>query len=271
MRRASGIAATGLTWILALVLFFPALLLFITGFKTEAEAYSIPPSLVFMPTLDNFAQAISNGSYEHFLVNSLVAVGTSTVLAFILGLPAAFTLAYYPGKRAGNAVFWVVSTRFMPAVAVAAPIYVLFTQAGLRDTIPGLVLVYAAMATPLVILLMRAYYLDVSREIIEAAQIDGATTPRLFTSVVLPLSRTGIAATAILTMIFAWNEFFFALVLTRTEAPTLPVFLSTFQTSEGLFWAKMSAGAALAVWPTVVLGWLAQRNLTRGFTLGAVK
>lgn len=271
MKRLGTLVATGAAWVLTLLIFFPALLLFLTGFKTEAQAYAIPPRLIFEPTLDNFANALRGGSYTHFLANSLLSVGISTVLAFVIGLPAAFTLAYYPGRRAGDIVFWVLSTRFMPAVAVAVPIYVLFTQVGLRDTIPGLVLMYTAMATPLVILLMRAYYLDVSREIIEAAQIDGASILRLFASVLLPISRTGIAATAILALIFSWNEFFFGLVLTRTEAATLPVFLSTFQTSEGLFWARMSAAAALAVWPTVVLGWLAQHNLARGFTLGAVK
>lgn len=270
-RRGQRLILTLLTWAVALVVFFPALLLFLTGFKTEAQAYNTPPSLVFTPTLDNFTHALADGGYVHFLTNSIVAVGVSTVLAFVVGLPSAFGLAFYPGRRARGVVFWILSTRFMPAVAVAVPIYILFTQAGLRDTLAGLVLVYAAMATPLVVLLMRAYYLDISREIIEAAQIDGASLVRLFADVVLPLSRTGIAATAILALIFSWNEFFFALVLTRTEAATLPVFLSTFQTSEGLFWAKMSAAASLAVWPTVLLGWLAQRNLTRGFTLGAVK
>jgi sorbitol/mannitol transport system permease protein len=268
--RGHGLLTT-LTWIVTIALFFPVLLLILTAFKTEAQAVQSPPSLIFEPTLVNFQTALTKTDYTHFLQNSLVVVAVSTLLAFVLGVPAAYGLAYYPGRRSSDVSFWVLSTRFMPVVAVVLPVYVVFQQIGLRDTVQGLILMYTAMSTPLVILMMRAYYLDISREIVEAASIDGASSARILRSIILPLSRTGIAATAILAFIFAWNEMFLALTLTRTEAPTLPVFLSSMQTSEGLFWAKMSAAVLLAVWPAVLLGWLAQRNLARGMTLGAVK
>lgn len=269
-RRGRGLL-TLLTWIVTLLLFFPVVLLLVTAFKTEAEAVQSPPSLVFQPTLANVEAVLSSRDYVHFLRNSIAAVGLSTLLAFVLGIPAAYALAYHPGRRSADTSFWVLSTRFMPAVAIVVPVYVVFLQIGLRDTLQGLILLYTAMSTPLVILMMRAYYLDISREIPEAAALDGASSVRILWSVILPLSRTGIAATAILAFIFAWNELFLALMLTRTEAPTLPVFLASSQTSEGLYWAKMSAAALLAVWPPVLLGWLAQRNLARGLTLGAVK
>jgi sorbitol/mannitol transport system permease protein len=271
MKILSRILLTILTWIVALLLFSPVLLLFLTGFKTEAQAYAIPPRIFFTPTLANFTKAISTGGYVHYLTNSIFTVVGSTLLAFVVGIPAAYTLAYYPGKRARDVVFWVMSTRFMPPAAVIVALYVIFIQTGLRDTRLGLMLIYTGLSIPLVILLMRAYYMDLSQDIIEAAQIDGASTSQIFWSIILPLSRTGIAATAIMAFIFAWNEFFFALMLTRTKSPTLPVFMATYQTSEGLFWAKMSAAATLAVAPPVILGWIAQRSLTRGFTLGAVK
>lgn len=262
---------TILTWIVTLLLFAPVLLLILTAFKTEVEAVQSPPSLLFTPTLENVQAALATRDYAHFLQNSVIAVSVSTFLAFVLGVPAAYALAYFPGRRSSDTSFWVLSTRFMPAVAVVVPVYVVFLQIGLRDTLQGLIVLYTAMSTPLVILMMRAYYLDISREIVEAASIDGASSVRILWSVILPLSRTGIAATAILAFIFAWNELFLALMLTRTEAPTLPVFLASSQTTEGLYWAKMSAAALLAVWPPVLLGWLAQRNLARGLTMGAVK
>ena len=259
------------TWILTFVIFTPVLLLIVTAFKTEVEAVQSPPSLLFEPTLDNIVGAINSGGYEKFLRNSLVAVSVSTVLAFVIGIPAAYALAFYPGRRSADVSFWVISTRFMPVVAVVVPIYVVFQQIGLRDTLQGLVILYTAMSTPFVILMMRAYYLDISREIVEAAALDGASSRQILWSVITPLSKTGIAAAAILVFIFAWNELFLGLMLTRTQAPTLPVFLASLQTSKGLYWAQMSAAALLSVWPAVLLGWLAQRNLTRGLTMGAVK
>jgi sorbitol/mannitol transport system permease protein len=271
MRRSGHGLLTTLTWIVTLLIFTPVLLLIVTAFKTEVEAVQSPPSLIFEPTLENIADAVSSGRYTHFLRNSVIAVSVSTVLAFIIGIPAAYALAFYPGRRSADVSFWVLSTRFMPVVAVVVPIYVVFQQIGLRDTLQGLIILYTAMATPFVILMMRAYYLDISREIVEAAAIDGASSWRILLSVITPLSRTGIAAAAILVFIFAWNELFLGLMLTRTQAPTLPVFLASLQTSKGLYWAQMSAAALLSVWPAVLLGWLAQRNLARGLTMGAVK
>jgi sorbitol/mannitol transport system permease protein len=270
-RFINNLIATFVAWSLAIILFVPVLLLFITGFKTEAQAYATPPSIFFTPNITNYFNAITKGNYLDYLCNSVIIVSTSTILAFVLGIPAAYALTYYPGKRTKDIVFWLMSTRFMPPAAIIVAIYILFMRLGLRDTRLGLILIYTGLSLPLVILLMRAYYMDLTADIIEAAQIDGASTLQILWMIILPLSRTGIASTSIIAFIFAWNEFFFSLMLTRTEAPTLPVFMSTFQTSEGLFWAQMSAAATLAVAPTILLGWLAQRSLTRGLTLGAVK
>lgn len=269
-RQGRSVLLTVLTWTLTLGMIFPVVLLVLTGFKTEAEAYRTPATFVFSPTLHNYTEAFAAG-YGYYLGNSLLVIGVSTALAIALGTPAAFVLALYPTRRSANTVFWVLSTRFMPAVGVIMPVYVLFIQTGLLDTQFGLILLYTAMALPLVILIMRAYYHDLDPAIIEAARVDGATTPVLFFRVVLPLSRPGLASSGLLCAIFGWNEFFFALMLTNTKAATLPVFLSSFLTSEGQFWARMSATATLAVLPTVLLGWIAQKHLAQGFTMGAVK
>ena len=136
----------------------------------------------------NLQAALANRDYAHFLQNSVIAVSVSTFLAFVLGVPAAYALAYFPGRRSSDTSFWVLSTRFMPAVAIVVPVYVVFLQIGLRDTLQGLIILYTAMSTPLVILMMRAYYLDISREIPEAAALDGASSVRILWSVILPLS-----------------------------------------------------------------------------------
>jgi sorbitol/mannitol transport system permease protein len=269
-RRKRSLALTLLTWIVTLLMISPVVLLVLTGFKTEADAYHTPASLIFTPTLDHFTHAWNSG-YTYYLGNSALIVGVSTLLAIVLGTPAAFSLAFYPSRRAAGTIFWVLSTRFMPAVGVIMPIYVLFINTHLLDTYVGMILLYTAIALPLVILILRAYYLDLDRAIIEAARVDGAGTATLFFRVVLPLSRPGLASAGLLSAIFGWNEFFFALMLTNTKAVTLPVYLSAFQTSEGQFWASMSAAATLAVLPVVLLGWVAQRHLAEGFTLGAVK
>jgi len=271
MKRLRSSVPTLLAYACALIFFFPVLLLLLTGFKTEAQAYSMPPSLLFTPTLENFARAFEQNYYLYYLSNSIIVVGVSTLLAFALSIPAAFSLAFYPTRRSKDVVFWVLSTRFMPPVGVVVPLYAIFLKINLLDTRTGLIIIYTAFSIPLMVLIMRAYYLDLPREIVEAAQVDGASLWRVFFSIAVPLSGPAIASAGLLSLIFVWNEFFFALMLTDTNAPTLPLFMSQSQTSKGLFWANMSASATMAVLPVVVLGWFAQRYLTRGFTMGAVK
>lgn len=271
MTRMRSAVLTFLAYAAAIVFFFPVLLLVLTGFKTKAQAYSTPPSLLFVPTFENFIRAFSENYYLYYLFNSVTVVGISTLLAFLISIPAAFSLAYYPTRRSKDVVFWMISTRFMPPVGVIVPLYTLYLNANLLDTRIGLILIYTAFSTPLIVLIMRAYYLDLPHDIIEAARIDGASMWRVFLSIVVPLSGPAIASAGLLSLIFIWNEFFFALMLTDTDSPTLPLFMVQSQTSKGLFWADMSASATMAVLPVVLIGWLAQRYLTRGFTMGAVK
>jgi sorbitol/mannitol transport system permease protein len=258
-----------LTYVVAVVLVFPALWLALTAFKTEVAAYSIPPTIIFRPVLDNVASAL--GDYTHPFVNSLIIVGCSTLAALALGLPAAFSAAIRPTRRVGDLLLWVVSTRFMPAVGAIVPLYLIFKNLGLLDTHLGMVIVYTAMNAPLVVLIMYSFFRDIPGEIIEASLVDGASGLRSFMAVVLPLAMPGIATSALLCSIFSWNEFFFAVNLTNTTATTLPVYMSSFMTSEGFFWSRMSAAATLAVLPIVLLGWMAQKHLVRGLTLGAVR
>jgi sorbitol/mannitol transport system permease protein len=264
------ILLTVLTYFLTIVIFFPILWMVLTGLKTEANAVAQPPSLFFQPTLDNFQNALTSNYFDFFRNSAILSIG-STVLAFILGIPAAYSLAMFPTKRSANVLGWVLSTKMLPVVGALIPLIVIYKQIGLYDSRLGMTLLYAASNLPLVIWLMRSFLSEVPKELVEAAQIDGAGFLRTLRQIVLPLALPGIGATALLCLIFVWNEFILAVNLTAANASTLPVYISGFQTSEGLFWAKMSAAATVAIAPVMIAGWAAQRSLVRGLTLGAVK
>ncbi|MEP7289337.1 MAG: carbohydrate ABC transporter permease [Chloroflexota bacterium] len=270
-RKLVGHGLSVLTLLIAFVVFFPILWMVLTSFKTEADAYTDPPLLMFQPTLDNYRVALQESRYFDYLTNTIVITGFAALAAFILGIPAAYSLAYYPGKRSNFTMMWVMSTRMLPPVGVIVPLYIIFKNLSLFDTYSGLILLYTTMNVPLVIWMMRSFLADLPYEVIEAARIDGATLLQEFTRVILPLATPGLVATLLLCFIFTWNEFFVAFNLTITKAAPLSVFIVSFKTAEGLFWAKMSAAATITALPVVVAGWVAQRQLVRGLTAGAVK
>jgi len=258
-------------WVIALIMFFPIFWMVLTSFKTEADAYTDPPLIVFQPTLENYQIALQQSRYFDYLGNTLVITFFSTALALLLGIPAAYSLAYYPGKRTNFTMMWVMSTRMLPPVGVIVPLYVIFNNLKLLDTHFGLVLLYTTMNLPLVIWMMRSFLADLPYEVLEAARIDGATLIQEFVQVILPLALPGLMATLLLCLIFTWNEFFVAFNVTVTKAAPLSVFIVSFKTAEGLFWAKMSAAATITALPVIIAGWVAQRQLVRGLTAGAVK
>ncbi|MFB9990972.1 carbohydrate ABC transporter permease [Deinococcus oregonensis] len=263
------ILLTLFTYLLAAIFLFPLIWMILNAFKTEAQAFAAPPVFFFQPILENFQRALP--SYFPALSNSLVTAFGSTLLAFLLGLPAAFALAVYPTKRAQGVLTWMLSTRFMPAVGVIVPLFLLFRNLGLLDTQLGLLLMYTTMNLPLVVWMMHSYMTDIPYAIYEAAKVDGASVGQEFFRIALPLSMPGVAATALLCLIFAWNEVFFALNLTSSDAAPLSVYIGSFKTSMGLFWAQLSAAATLTVLPVLIFGWIAQRQLVRGLSFGAVK
>jgi sorbitol/mannitol transport system permease protein len=259
-----------LTYALAFLVFFPILWTLLTAFKTEADAAATPPIFVFQATLDNF-RAVFSANYLSYFENSALLAGGSTLLALVLGLPAAYSLAFHPSRYTPKVLSWVLSTKMLPLVGALIPLIVIYKRVGLFDSRLGMTLLYAAFNLPLVIWMMRSFFADLPKEILEAATVDGAGFFRIMLRIVLPLTAPGLAATALLSVIFSWNEFLLAVNLTSVNAATLPVFISSFMTSEGLFFAKMSAASTLAVAPVILAGWLAQRSLVRGLTFGAVK
>jgi sorbitol/mannitol transport system permease protein len=257
------------TAVLALVMFFPIAWMVITSTKSETDAIAIPPNLWFVPSLAKFEAAFIDGDYLRFFDNSVAIVGGSVLIALALGLPAAYSLAYFPGKRANDILLFALSTRFMPGVAVIVPLFLLYSKAGLIDTRAGLILIDAALNLPLVLWLMRRFFRDIPLEIIEAALIECRSHWRIFWRVVVPLSVPGLGATIFLLIILTWNEFFFAVNVTGQSAAPLPVYMAAFMTTEGQTWAQMSAAATLATLPIMILGWLTSRSLVRGLAAGA--
>ena len=260
------------TLLLALAMFFPILWMVLTSFKTEQMAITFPPQFFFQPTLENWRIALFNSPFLEYLWNTVIITFFAILLSLLLGVPTAYSMAFYQTKRTDSSLLWMMSTRMLPPAGVIVPLYVLFLRLHLLDTHLGLIILYAGMNFPLVVWMMRSFMLEVPYEVVEAARLDGANLWQEFMRVIMPLLIPGLAATALLAMIFTWNEFFLAVNLTSRNASPLSVYVSTFKAAQGnLFIAKMSAAATAAVIPVLLAGWVAQRQLVTGLTMGAIK
>jgi sorbitol/mannitol transport system permease protein len=266
----SKVAWSALAWVIAFVFFFPVLWMALEGLKTEVQAASIPPTFVFTPTLAAVQDVLSR-DFPPYFINSAMATIGSTLLVLILGLPAAYALSIRPVKRSRDALFFFISTRFLPFAASLVPLYILARDLHLLDNIMALVIIYTTINLPLGIWLLRSFMLELPHELVEAARVDGASMRHELTRIVVPLITPGIAATSLICLIFAWNEFFYAVNFTSSIAATSPIFLVGFISGRGLFYAKLAAAATLASLPVLLAGWIAQKQLIRGLTMGAVK
>lgn len=249
---------------------FPVYWMFAVSLKTPREIFKSPPAWYpATPQFGNFWVLFRDGDVWT-IWNSFVIAGTSTVLAMVLGTMCAYSLVRFQtgGK---NLALWILSQRLLPPIAVVVPIFLVYAKFGLTDTYSGLIFLYTAFALPYVIWMMRGYIQDIPIELEEAAIIDGASRWQVLWTIVLPLASSGLFATAVFAFIFSWNEFLFALVLTRTQVLTYPVQVSQYFGAQSTFWAKISALSVLGTIPVFVAVACFQRFLVRGITLGAVK
>jgi len=259
-------------WLVALALFFPLGWLFLTAFKTELQAISIPPVFVFEPVLENFIEVLQpRSNYLLYAKNSLITSIASTVIGLAIALPAAYSMAFFQTRQTRNILMWMLSTKMMPAVGALLPVYVLAKTAGMLDTLSALVIVFTLSNLPIMVWMLYTSLKDIPREIFEAARMDGAGIWAEFRHVVLPLSLGGMASTGLLCLVLSWNEAFWSLNLTSANAGTLPALIATYSNPIGLFWAKLSAASLLAIAPILVFGWFSQKQLVQGMTFGAVK
>jgi sorbitol/mannitol transport system permease protein len=258
-----------LAWLIALLLFFPIFWMAITAFKTEQQAYSL--SLFFIPTLDSFREVFARSNYFSFAWNSVLISGGVTILCLLFAVPASYAMAFFPTQRTQKVLLWMLSTKMMPSVGVLVPIYLLCKNSGLLDTVTGLVIVYTLINLPIAVWMSFTYFNEIPRDILEAGRIDGAATWQEIIYLLMPMSLPGLASTALLLVILSWNEAFWSINLSSSHAAPLTVFIASYSSPEGLFWAKLSAASLLAVAPILIVGWLSQKQLVRGLTFGAVK
>jgi multiple sugar transport system permease protein len=255
---------------LVVIFCFPVYWLFIISFKTPDEIFAFPP--VWYPAsiqFSNYKVLFKDGD-AWTVWNSLLLASVSTFFAMILGTLAAYSLVRF--KTGGeNLAVWIISQRMMPPVAIVFPLFLLYVYFGWVDSYFGLILLYTAFSLPYVIWMMRGYIEDIPLELEESALVDGCTRWETLWKVVLPMARSGLFATAVFTFIFAWNDFLFALVLTRTEVTTYTVQVTHYFGGQSNFWAKIAAMSVLGTIPVFITVAIMQRYLVRGISMGAVK
>ncbi|KRQ11330.1 carbohydrate ABC transporter permease [Bradyrhizobium manausense] len=256
--------------IVTLLFLFPVYWLFMISFKTPDEIYHVPP--LWIPgqiQFSNYYVLFKDGDVLAIL-NSLIVAGVSSGVAIVLGTLCAYSLARF-GTGGENLAMWIISQRMIPPIAVVFPIFLIYVYFGLVDGYFGLILLYTAFNLPYVIWMMRGYIVDVPLELEESALVDGLNRWEVIWKVVFPMVRPGLMATSVFTFVFAWNDFLFALVLTRTEVITFPVMLTHYFGGQSNFWAKIAAMSVLGTLPIFVAVSVMQRYLVRGISLGAVK
>ncbi len=289
--------------IYALVTLLPLLWILSTGFKTPADSIAYPPKILFEPTLEGYVNLFTtqtrqseeylannppNNWYEQIVhdkgmviagpsrygerfFNSVIIGFGSTFLSVFLGTLAAYAFSRFRVPLKDDLLFFILSTRMMPPIAVAIPIFLMFRSLGLSDTHAGMILLYTAVNLSLAVWLLKGFIDEIPLEYEEAALIDGYTRLQAFIKVVLPQATTGIASTAIFCLIFAWNEYAFAVLLTSGSAQTAPPFIPTIIGVGGQDWPAVAAGATLFLVPVMVFTIMLRRHLLRGITFGAVR
>jgi len=271
--RAGTIALGVAAWVIGMVWIFPVGWTLLTSFKTEqdASAQTFHDPLSVHRYSDVSHSTTGTLSLSTAFTNSLVIVAVSTVIVMLLAVPAAYALAIRPVPKWRDVLFFFISTKFLPIVASIFPIYVYAQRWNLIGTRTVLIILYIAINLPLAIWMTRSFFVEIPRELIEAAEIDGTSLFNQLRSVILPIAAPGIAATALLCVIFAWNEYFYAIQLNFAGASTMPQWVIGNVSTRGNFLAKLSAASMIACLPVVLAGWAAQKRMIRGLSMGAIK
>jgi sorbitol/mannitol transport system permease protein len=266
------VRVTILAWVVAFLIFFPILWTVLTSFKSELDAIAMPPKFLFFNwTLENYVEILQRSNYLKFAFNSVVLSIGANLVGLLIAVPAAWSMAFAPGKRTKDLLMWMLSTKMMPAVGVLVPLYLVFKNLHLLDSLFGIGLVLMLLNLPLLVWMLYTYFKEIPNDILEAARMDGASLLNEIVYVLTPMAVPGIASTMLLAVILSWNEAFWTLNLTTSNAAPLTAFIASYSAPEGFFWAKLSAASTLAIAPILILGWFSQKQLVRGLTFGAVK
>jgi multiple sugar transport system permease protein len=268
--------------VVSLVYFFPVLWIILTAFKSYSDALAVPPVWFFTPTLENFFSVFSRSmtyegaavdtGFDLFFFNSVFVAVTSVAIALVIGTIAAYGFSRYPLKGNETYLFIILTTRMLPPIVVIIPIFIMFREAGLSGTYTGVILLYTAFNLPFTIWMMKSFFDELSREVEDAARMDGSSELKVFFKVCLPQVVPGLAATAVFGLILTWNEYLFALLLTGVETRTVPVAMGqTIGGAIGVRWGLLAAIETLFLIPVVFVTFLLQNQLLRGVTFGTIK
>ena len=273
LKNKTKIANTFIAATIAGIMFFPIIWIIILSLKTENDAIRAPLEILFSAdwTLESFSTVQARSDYlKHFLNSVVISLG-STLLGLLVAIPAAWSMAFVPAKQTKNILMWMLSTKMLPPVGVLVPIYLIFRDFNLLDTRIGLTIVLTLLNLPIIVWMLYTYFKEIPSEILEAARMDGAGLKAEILHVLLPMAMPGIASTILLNVILAWNEAFWTINLSAANAAPLTVFIASYSSPEGLFYAKLSAASVMAIAPILILGWFSQKQLVSGLTFGAIK
>lgn len=262
---------TLLTYIVSFAFVFPVIWIFLMALKNSVDSFALPPKLFFKPVIDNFKNVFTNSFFIQNYLNSFKLAIGSTALALLLGIPAAYVVSRFEFRGRKTLSFWILVTRMAPASALVVAYFMILNQLNLIDTFPGLVMVYMSFNIGYIIWMVRGFILSVPVECEEAGIVDGCNRYRVFWYITLPLCVPGIVSVGIQAFIFSWNEFLYALILTRTNYKTAPIAVLSYITSEGIKWGELAAASVLIVLPVLVLALMIQKYIVSGLTMGAVK
>lgn len=271
-RSARGPLRTAGLWLLLALAFTPFLFVFYymvsTSLKTPLDVTSPDFKWIFTPTLENYRDVFQKTDFASFAINSLIIGFGSVALSLAIGLPAAFVIARYHAPRIAALI---LSSRITPGITFLIPWFIIFSRLDLVDTYTALIISHLLVTLPLVTWLMISFFEELPQEILDSAQVDGATVPRAFWSIVLPTTRGGIAAAGILAFIFSWNHFMFSVVIAGRDTRTLPVAVFEFMSYGQINWGAIAAAATIMTLPVVVMALFVQRHIVQGLAGGAVK
>lgn len=267
-RAANGVLVNGTLLALLAFFLFPLLWMILSSLKTNVQATAFPPLWVFLPTLRNYADVFAKNPFFSYMVNSTIVAVLAVGVGLLCGLPAAYTMARYRQSSLG---FLFLTVRILPGIAFLVPLFVIYRRFGLLNTLGGIALAHVTVVLPLVIWVMAGFFEDIPRELEEAALIDGCSRIGTFVRIVLPLSKPGIVAATILSLIASWNNFIFVLILGGKDTITLPMAVYSFVSFEDVNWGGLTAAATVITVPILVLSIIVQRYLAGGLTMGAVK
>jgi multiple sugar transport system permease protein len=270
-RKIGPAAAYGILILFFLFTIGPLIWLVTLSFKNQLQAFANPPLFIFKPTVENYRKLLAETKFLRFFFNSILISTSATALCLLIGTPAAFGLVRMKNRMKNVILSWVLFMRMAPAMTFVIPFFIAFSRSGLIDTRIGLIISYFTFNLPLVIWLMRSFFMDIPESLEEAALIDGASVSQTFVRVVLPITLPGLASAGILTFIMCWNEFIFALILTRNKAVTAAIGIVNLMKYEGTEWGMMGAGAVILILPAIFIAVFVGKYLIQGLTKGALK